>query len=135
MPMAASIPDQKAVIDAWLAEHPDEAERIEAYRRFGEGLRKLYDPVLEETVPGRLTRSAGAARSWLPVAKAAAWLATGSRDRDACRLAVARVASAAAGRRGSCCRHGAACRRRAREPILLKSDIPWRSAPTRSSTS
>ena len=70
-------PDQKAVIDAWLAEHPDEVERIEAYRRLGDGLRKLYDPVLEETVPGRLTRSAGAARSWLPVAKAAAWLVLG----------------------------------------------------------
>jgi anti-sigma factor RsiW len=35
-------PDQKAAIDAWLAEHPDEAERIEAYRRFGEDLRTLY---------------------------------------------------------------------------------------------
>jgi anti-sigma factor RsiW len=70
-------PDQKAVIDAWLAEHPDEAERIDAYRRFGEGLRTLYDPVLEEPVPGRLMRSAGATRRWLPVAKAAAWLVFG----------------------------------------------------------
>jgi anti-sigma factor RsiW len=70
-------PDQKAALDAWLAEHPDEAERIEAYRRFGEGLRTLYDPVLEEAVPGRLMRSAGAARPWMPVAKAAAWLIVG----------------------------------------------------------
>jgi anti-sigma factor RsiW len=70
-------PDQKATIDAWLAEHPEEGERIEAYRRFGEGLRTLYDPVLEETVPGRLMRSAGVSRRWLPVAKAAAWLVLG----------------------------------------------------------
>jgi len=70
-------PDRRAAIDAWLAEHPDEGERIEAYRRFGEGLRALYDPVLEETVPGRLMRSAGASRPWLPMAKAAAWLALG----------------------------------------------------------
>ena len=70
-------PDQKAAIDAWLVEHPDEAERIETYRRFGEGLRALYDPVLEEAVPGRLMRSAGASRTWLAVAKAAAWLVVG----------------------------------------------------------
>jgi len=70
-------PDQKAAIDAWLAEHPDEGERIEAYRRFGEGLRTLYNPVLEETVPGRLIRSAGVSRRWLPVARAAAWLVLG----------------------------------------------------------
>lgn len=70
-------PEQKAAIDAWLAEHPEEAERIEAYRRLGDGLRALYDPVLEEAVPGRLMRSAGVSRSWLPVAKAAAWLVLG----------------------------------------------------------
>lgn len=70
-------PEQKAAIDRWLAEHADEAERIEAYRRLGDGLRELYDPVLEETVPGRLTRSAGVSRRWLPVAKAAAWLVVG----------------------------------------------------------
>ena len=70
-------PDQKAAIDAWLVEHPDEAERIETYHRFGDGLRALYDPVLEEPVPGRLMRSAGATRAWLPVAKAAIWLVVG----------------------------------------------------------
>lgn len=70
-------PDQKAAIDSWLAERPDEMERIEAYRRFGEGLRALYDPVLEEPVPVRLMRSAGVRRPWLPLARAAAWLALG----------------------------------------------------------
>jgi anti-sigma factor RsiW len=69
--------DQKAVIDLWLAEHPEEAERIETYRRFGDSLRALYDPVLDEPVPARLMRSAGARRGWMPAAKAAAWLTVG----------------------------------------------------------
>ena len=70
-------PEQKAAIERWLAERPDEAERVDAYRRLGDGLRELYDPVLEEGVPGRLMRSAGARRPWLAFAKAAVWLATG----------------------------------------------------------
>ena len=70
-------PEQRAAIDQWLAEHADEAERIETYRRLGQEVRELYDPVLDEPVPGRLIRSAGARRPWLPVAKAAAWLAIG----------------------------------------------------------
>ena len=48
---------QRAAIEAWLAAHPDEAERIETYRRLGAELRAQYDAVLEEAVPGRLVRS------------------------------------------------------------------------------
>jgi anti-sigma factor RsiW len=70
-------PEQKAAIEHWLAEHPDEAERVDAYRRLGESLRELYDPVLEERVPGHLMRSARARRPWIGLAKAAAWLAIG----------------------------------------------------------
>ena len=70
-------PEQKAAIEHWLAEHPDEAERIDAYRRVGENLRALYDPVLEESVPSRLMRSAGAKRPWVAFAIAATWLAIG----------------------------------------------------------
>ena len=70
-------PEQKAAIDQWLAEHPDDAERVEAYRRFGDGLRELYDPVLEESVPRRLMRSIGAGRRWWAFARAATWLALG----------------------------------------------------------
>src|SRR6185503_846116 len=70
-------PDRKALIDAWLAQHPDEAERIETYRRFGDDLRSLYDPVLDEPVPSRLTRSAGPRRRWVSAAMAAMWLAIG----------------------------------------------------------
>lgn len=70
-------PEQKAAIERWLVEHPDEAERVDTYRRLGENLHALYDPVLEESVPGRLMRSAGATRPWVAFAKAAAWLAIG----------------------------------------------------------
>jgi anti-sigma factor RsiW len=70
-------PEQKAAIDLWLAEHPEEAERIETYRKLGDGLRALYDPVLDEPVPASLMRSAGTRRGWAPAAKAAAWLITG----------------------------------------------------------
>ena len=70
-------PEQKATIDRWLAEHPDEAARIEEYRKLGNDLRALYDPVLEERVPARLTRPVGGGRRWLPVALAALWLVLG----------------------------------------------------------
>lgn len=70
-------PDDQAAIDRWLAEHPDEAERIEAYRRLGADLRALYDPVLQERVPERLTQSLAARRRWPPLALAAAWLMVG----------------------------------------------------------
>lgn len=69
---------QRAAIELWLAGHPDEAERIDAYRRIGEGLRTLYDPVLDEAVPGRLRRAVGMHYRWWPVARAAAWLILGA---------------------------------------------------------
>jgi anti-sigma factor RsiW len=68
---------QRAAIELWLAEHPEEAERLAAYRRLAEELRSLYDPVLDETVPGRLMRAVGLRRRWQPAAKAAVWLALG----------------------------------------------------------
>ena len=68
---------QRAAIEAWLAAHPDDAERIETYRRLGEQLRAFYDPVLEEAVPGRLRRAIGLSRRWHPVAKAAGWAMLG----------------------------------------------------------
>ena len=70
-------PEQKATIDLWLAEHPEEAERIEAYRKLGQDLRSRFDPVLEERVPGRLMRPVGAKGRWRPFAMAALWLILG----------------------------------------------------------
>ena len=69
---------QRAAIEAWLATHPDDAERVETYRRLGEELRARYDPVLDEAVPGRLKRAVGVRRRWQPVAWAAGWAALGA---------------------------------------------------------
>ncbi len=49
---------RRAEIEAWLATRPEEAERIAAYRRAGEELRALYDPVLAEPAPEQLERAA-----------------------------------------------------------------------------
>lgn len=50
-------PDRAAAVVAYLADHPAEAERVEAWRRQTEALRALYDPVLSEPVPARLLQS------------------------------------------------------------------------------
>jgi anti-sigma factor RsiW len=71
-------PAQRAAVEAWLAAHPDEAERVESYRRLGKELRAQYDAVLEESVPGRLKRAFGAPRRWRPTAIAAGWVALGA---------------------------------------------------------
>src|SRR3954469_4269244 len=74
---------RRAEIEAWLAERPDEAERVATWKRVGEGLRALYDPVLEEAVPEELARAArGTPRSsrahWRGVALAATWAVLGA---------------------------------------------------------
>jgi len=46
--------ERRAAVAAWLAAHPEDAERIESYRRIAEELRSTYDPVLKEPVPDRL---------------------------------------------------------------------------------
>lgn len=69
---------QRAAVEAWLAAHPEDAERVESYRRLGQELRAQYDAVLEEAVPARLKRAFGARRRWQPVALAAAWMALGA---------------------------------------------------------
>jgi anti-sigma factor RsiW len=43
-----------AEIDAWLAEHPEDVARVEAYRAQKQGLRQLFDPVLDEPLPDAL---------------------------------------------------------------------------------
>ena len=48
---------RRSEVAAWLASHPEDAERIEAYRRIGEELRSSYQAVLQEPVPERLRRT------------------------------------------------------------------------------
>jgi anti-sigma factor RsiW len=73
---------RRAEVEAWLAAHPDEAERIASYRRVGEELRSFYEPVLAEPVPESLEhaasgkrRSGGARPRWRVAALAAIWTA------------------------------------------------------------
>jgi len=44
----------RAGIEAWLASHPEEAERLRAYAEQNTLLRSFYNPVLEEPVPATL---------------------------------------------------------------------------------
>jgi anti-sigma factor RsiW len=46
--------ERRAAVAAWLAAHPDDAERIESYRHLAEELRSTYQDVLDEPVPEHL---------------------------------------------------------------------------------
>jgi len=48
--------ERRAEVQAWLAAHPEDAERLESYRRIAEGLRDTYSPVLDEPLPANLRR-------------------------------------------------------------------------------
>ncbi|HPP46555.1 MAG TPA: hypothetical protein PLF25_03500, partial [Accumulibacter sp.] len=43
--------ERQAQIVAWLAQHPADAARVHAYRTQKEQLRRLYDPLLDESWP------------------------------------------------------------------------------------
>jgi len=64
-------PEQQAAVDAYLAEQPAAAARVGFYRRLNAGLHELYDGMLDEPVPDRLTRRPPA-RRWPRIAAAAA---------------------------------------------------------------
>ncbi|RCX30739.1 anti-sigma factor family protein [Thioalbus denitrificans] len=72
-------PERLAVVEAYLAGQPAEAERLRAYRRIGRLLHQAYDPVLGEPVPAALTTGAlrPPARRWLQAAAAAALFGLG----------------------------------------------------------
>jgi anti-sigma factor RsiW len=69
--------ERRAAVAAWLAENPDDAERIESYRRLAEELRSTYQPVLDEPVPERLRRALRPARM-RQAALVASWVALGA---------------------------------------------------------
>lgn len=55
---------RRADVDAYLAQRPEERERLRAYSAQNMALRALFDPVLDETVPGRLSAAPPPARPW-----------------------------------------------------------------------
>jgi anti-sigma factor RsiW len=69
--------ERRAAVAAWLAAHPDDAERIESYRHLAEELRSTYQGVLDEPVPERLERALRPARA-RRVALVAGWIALGA---------------------------------------------------------
>src|SRR5689334_11922975 len=74
---------RRAQIDAWLAERPEEAERVASWKRVDEDLRALFDPVLAEPVPEPLLRAAQDAAPrgrvrWRAAALAASWAVLGA---------------------------------------------------------
>jgi anti-sigma factor RsiW len=62
-------------VEAWLAAHPEEAERLRAYAEQNAMLRSLYNPVLDEPVPAALL--AVQPRAWRRYAVAAVVFAVG----------------------------------------------------------
>lgn len=49
-------PPRQHEIDAYLAEHPDQAERLRAYQAQKRAIKALFDPVLNEALPENLHR-------------------------------------------------------------------------------
>lgn len=69
---------RRPAVDAWLAAHPDEAERVAAYRALNEQLRAHFDPVLAEPVPERLGSAALRRARWRAAATIAGWIVLGA---------------------------------------------------------
>src|SRR6478672_1901086 len=49
-------PERRAEVDAWLAEHPDDAARVRLWAADAQALRARLEPVLDEPVPQALTQ-------------------------------------------------------------------------------
>ena len=70
---------RRAEIEAYLAAHAEDAQRVRAWREQNHALRDLFDPVLAESLPARLARP-GLVRRMRPVLRYAAvagWLVIG----------------------------------------------------------
>jgi anti-sigma factor RsiW len=57
-------PERQALVKAYLAERPDEMQRVESYRAQKRELRAMFDPVLDEVPPQRVTRAALPRTPW-----------------------------------------------------------------------
>jgi anti-sigma factor RsiW len=69
--------ERSRAVEAWLAARPEDAERVAAYRRLGEELRRAYDPVLDEPLPEWLGGTRAPRARWHSLARIAGWVALG----------------------------------------------------------
>ncbi len=70
-------PERRSDVEAWLATHADDAERVRSWRTMADALHARYDTVANEPVPRRLEieRLARTPRKWLYGAIAASFVA------------------------------------------------------------
>jgi anti-sigma factor RsiW len=59
--------ERRGDVEAWLATHPDDAERVQSWQTMAEALHARYDAVVDEPVPTRLEieRLVRQPRSWI----------------------------------------------------------------------
>jgi anti-sigma factor RsiW len=73
--------DRREAVTAWLAEHPDEAALVAAWRAQADAIRARYGAIANEAVPERLQldrvirNGSASRRSWIAIAAAAATVA------------------------------------------------------------
>ncbi|HEY0910931.1 MAG TPA: anti-sigma factor, partial [Bradyrhizobium sp.] len=69
--------ERRGDVEAWLATHPDDAERVHSWRAMADALHARYDSVADEAVPQRLEieRLVRQPRRWMYGAVAATLLA------------------------------------------------------------
>jgi anti-sigma factor RsiW len=69
--------ERRGDVEAWLAAHPDDAERVQAWRAMADALHARYDSVADEAIPKRLEvdRLVRQPRRWMAGAIAATFLA------------------------------------------------------------
>lgn len=72
--------DARARVETWLAEHPDDATKVAAYGAQNAALHEMFDAIIDEPVPARLTERPGrptAQPMWQRIAAAILLLAVG----------------------------------------------------------
>lgn len=69
--------ERRGDVEAWLATHPEDAEKMRSWRAIADDLHARYDAVADESVPKRLEieRLTGQPRKWIAGAIAASLLA------------------------------------------------------------
>jgi anti-sigma factor RsiW len=70
--------ERSRAVEAWLAARPEDAERIAAYRRLNDDLRRAYDPVLDEPLPDWLGGARVPRARWYTLARVAGWMVLGA---------------------------------------------------------